>query len=82
MEASGVHELSPEAVACEFGRRSVLLRLSGLEGGEQRLHIANLEAEIEPQQCQTSVRKNMVIVRLRKVHEQKWFYLRSKKAMP
>jgi len=63
----GVEALSADAVVCDFTRESFDLKVMGFEGKNHRMLKTNLDKDIIPGESSVKIKKNHVIVVLKKV---------------
>lgn len=63
----GVEALPAENVTCDFGECSFDLKVHGLDGENYRMKKTNLEKDIVPSESSVRVKKNHVVVTLKKV---------------
>jgi hypothetical protein len=77
---TGVGALPKEAITCDFHADSFDLKVHGLAGKNLRLRITNLEKDIVPARSRVEVRKNRIVLHLRKAGEwDHWMELVSKR---
>lgn len=67
LRLKGVEELPRENITCDFTESSFDLKIIGLDGKNHRFLKTNLEKDIVPAESEVKVKKNHVIVQLRKV---------------
>eukprot|EP00753_Platysulcus_tardus_P001083 PLAT11032.1.p1 GENE.PLAT11032.1~~PLAT11032.1.p1 ORF type:complete len:636 (-),score=238.71 PLAT11032.1:80-1960(-) len=84
----GVHELDSDAVTCRFGVGGFDLRVNGLHGNDFRLYQGTLYAPTIADKGRFKVKKNKVVIILRKKEDVAWHKLSAyipredKKDMP
>ncbi|CAE7319148.1 ZDHHC14, partial [Symbiodinium necroappetens] len=67
LRLKGVEELPAESLTCDFKEDSFDLKIMGLDGKNHRFVRTNLEKDIVPAESSFRVKKNHVIINLRKV---------------
>ncbi|CAE7859613.1 Calcyclin-binding protein [Symbiodinium microadriaticum] len=67
LRLKGVEELPAESLTCDFKEDSFDLKIMGLDGKNHRFVRTNLEKDIVPAESSFRVKKNHVIITLRKV---------------
>jgi calcyclin binding protein len=76
----GVGLLPKEAVTCEFTPTSFDLKIFGLGGDNYRLRVTNLDKDIVPNKSKLQIKKNRVVIQLKKQGEyDHWMDLVAKK---
>ena len=74
----GIKEVASDKITCDFTKRSFDLKIHGYKGRDVRLHITELNKDIDPEKCKFSIKSNSISITLRKVKEDaKWSGLKE-----
>ncbi|ELT92966.1 hypothetical protein CAPTEDRAFT_169300 [Capitella teleta] len=76
---NGVQDIDPSNICCEFKSRSFKLQVSNLDKKRHVLHVANLFEDVDTEKSVCKVKKDMVLLMLKKAEEKKtWAYVTQK----
>lgn len=74
----GIKDVPTDKITCDFTKRSFDLKIHGYKGRDVRLHITELNKDIDPEKSKFSIKSNSISITLRKVKEDsKWTGLKE-----
>ncbi|XP_052093096.1 calcyclin-binding protein-like [Mytilus californianus] len=72
---NGVQSLPKDQVTSHFTKRSIRLKVNDLDGKNHELYISNLFDDVQPSESFVKIKKDTVLVMMRKDNSKTWTYV-------